>query len=298
MTQRDIDPGSNDFDIPSDMFFVESHVADAMPFAHWHDHIEINYLPHGKMDYLLNGRRVTLHPRRLGVFWAANHHQAIDVGEKQNLFCAYVPVGEFLSLPVQPAFRAAVMRGELVQSATASRSDGVRLAEIINTWDKSDPALRQLYREELLLRLRRLSLEPVATPNAQEPDADQRSSGRANLRSIRHVERMTAFINENLVRSLTVGEVAAVPGLHPTTARAAFRRVLGISISKYVRRQRISQAMRLLAESDFEIAEIAHMVGYSSLPRLYDAFHENVGKTPRRFRQEIKAHPDKRLRQR
>ena len=48
-----------DDSLPSGEFLIEDHIADAMPSAHWHDHVEINYLPQGRMDYLMNGRRVT-----------------------------------------------------------------------------------------------------------------------------------------------------------------------------------------------------------------------------------------------
>lgn len=270
--------------LPSADFLIEDHIADAMPDAHWHDHIEVNFLPRGQMDYLMNGRRVTLLPRRLALFWAAIHHQAIAVGQGQRLICAYIPIGEFLSLPLPSDFRAAVLRGELVQTATEHPGDAARLSDMVAQWAGSPAPLRQLYRDELILRLRRMALEPLAQHSEQAPIGPLH----AGVRSVRHVEKMTAFINENLGHGLTADDVAAASGLHSTSARAAFRKVLGITIGRYVRRQRLSQAMRFLAETDREIAEIAHLAGYQSVQRLYDAFAEQLGKTPRRFRLEIK----------
>ena len=272
-------------DLPSDQFLIETHFANAMPSAHWHDHIEINYLQDGQMEYLLNGRRVTLQAQRLGVFWAAIQHQAIAVEDRQRLTCIYVPIGVFLGLAVEPSFRAAVLRGELVQTRDPCPSDGARLTELTAVWGQSGPALRQIYRDEMLLRLRRMSLEPLELPQSGLSGAAPRG---AAAHSVRHVERMTAYINDHLGHQLTVSDVAAASGLHPTSARAAFGRVLGITIGTYLRRQRLSHAMRLLAETDHEIARIAHLSGYSSLPRLYDAFQEQVGRTPRDFRRDSK----------
>lgn len=287
-----------DESLPSEVFFIEQHIADAMPSPHWHDHIEVNYLLHGKMDYLLNGRRVTLQPKRLAVFWAAIHHQAIEVEPNQSLICAYIPIGDFLELEVEPKFRKALLQGMLVQSKTESSNNEIRLIEILQGWAEASSAMRQLYRDELLLRLRRMSLEPIdiaehiptQTPLSLEalPSSAITPKADAGERSVRHVERMTAYISQNLDAGLSVADVADAAGLHPTSASASFRRVLGITIGHYIRRQRLSQAMRLLAETEYEIAQIAHMAGYSSLPRLYDAFQQNVGKTPRRFRQDIK----------
>ncbi len=45
-----------DGDILSHEFCIETHMADAMPVSHWHDHIEVNYLWSGALRYLINGR--------------------------------------------------------------------------------------------------------------------------------------------------------------------------------------------------------------------------------------------------
>ncbi len=277
-----------DEDIQSDAFFAEAHMADAMPSAHWHDHIEINYLPDGHMHYLINGRRVALLPRRLGVFWAAIPHQAIEVEEFQTLYCLYVPIVEFLSLPIKADFRSALLNGQLVQTAQECADDLLIFQRLSREWTHCPPLLRQVYQEEVLLRLRRMSLEPTEIQNTGQIVGMTPHSSRANPKLVRHVERITAFINENVGSAIKVSDVVAASGLHHTNAMSAFRNVLGISIGQYIRRHRLSQAMRLLAESDREIAEIAHATGYRSLSRLYDAFHEQIGKTPSRFRREFK----------
>lgn len=276
-----IDPKLADADVPVESFWLESHVADAMPNAHWHDHIEINYLPRGRMSYLLNGRRVTLLPRRIGVFWAANHHQTIKVEPDQKLICAYIQASVFFGLQLSPDFRAAILRGDLVQGQTEDEMDGARFSEMLERFPAAAPAMRQIIKEELLLRMRRMSLEEriSGTPVTVEEAAPHH---------VQQVERMAGYINANIERPLRVPEVAASIGIHPTTARAAFQRVFGITISHFVRRQRINHAMRLLAETDLDMAGIAHSAGYSSLPRLYDAFQSFVRKTPAEYRREIR----------
>lgn len=277
-----------DEDLPSSAFFIESHIADAMPHAHWHDHIEINYLPAGKMDYLFNGQRTTLLPRRLGVFWAAMHHQVIDVQPDQELLCAYIPVVQFYSLPLDSEFKSALLKGDLVQTAIECPWAASRLETMSEGWLQSGSALRQVYREELLLRLRRMSFEPTIVKNAGTEELTPQSTRRASPRLVAHAEKMTAYINANIGQSIRVSDVADAVGLHQTSALSAFRKVLGLSIGQYIRRRRLSAAMHLLADSDREIADVAHAAGYRSLTRLYDAFHSQVGKTPRKFRQEIR----------
>lgn len=273
-------------DLGPEDFLVERHEADAMPSAHWHDHLEINWVPKGRIDYLMSGRRVSLLPRRIGVFWAAINHQTISVQEDQMMYCAYLPIGSFLALPVDPKFRAAVLAGDLVQSGMETPEDGYRLDDMAAGWANADTVVQQIWREEILLRLRRMSVEP--RQSGQLETADLLKGRRAT--GVRHVEQMTGYIQDNLAHQIDVGMIAAQTGLHPTNAQAAFRRVLGMSIAKYLRRQRLSLAMRLLAETDHGISEIAHRAGYTSLTRLYDAFKTHLGRTPRDYRAKMRGH--------
>ncbi len=273
-------------DLGPDDFLVEWHQADAMPAAHWHDHLEINWVPKGRIEYLMNGRRVSLLPRRIGVFWAAMNHQTISVEEDQKMYCAYIPIGNFLALPIDPEFRSSVLAGTLVQSGIDLPEDGYRFDDMAKGWANSDNVMQQIWREEILLRLRRLSVEP--RQSGLITDVEKIKGRRAT--GIRHVEKMTSFIQDNLAEPINVATIAAQTGLHPTSAQAAFQRVLGMSISKYLRRQRLSLAMQLLAETNHAISEVAHIAGYSSLTRLYDAFKTHHGRTPRDYRERMRGH--------
>lgn len=101
---------------------------------------------------------------------------------------------------------------------------------------------------------------------------------------------MLALIHNNLDRPLTVREVVAASGLHASNANAAFQKVFGMTIGEYMRRHKLSHAMRLLVDTDLEITEIAYECGYGSVTRLYDTFQKRLGKTPRSYRLEAR-HP-------
>lgn len=202
------------------------------------------------------------------------------------MYCAYIPIGSFLALPIDPEFRAAVLAGTLVQSGTDSPEDGYRLDDMATGWAEADTLVQQIWREEILLRLRRMSVEP--RQSGQFQIGELAKGRRAN--GVRQVEKMTSFIQDNLANPIDVVTIAAQTGLHPTNAQAAFRRVLGMTIAQYLRRQRLSLAMRMLAETDLGISEIAHRSGYSSLTRLYDAFKTHLDRTPRDYRANMRGH--------
>ena len=289
-------PMSDDDDAVLDHeFYVETHVADAMPESHWHDHIEFNYLWSGQLTYLINGRRFTLGAGEMCLFWAATPHQVVSVEDNHRLSCAYMTLPVFLDLPLAPTFRKGVLQGDVYYCPAIDEGDRYMFARWTRDWAEADTIKRTILEDEVRLRVRRLSWSPHA--RCASGSADRTASSGTAQRSITRVEQMLALIHDHFDQSLKISDVVAASGLHPSNANAAFRKVLGITIGEYMRRHRLRHAMRLLVESDLDIAEVAYECGYASTTRLYDAFQKRLGKTPRRYRLEFRhrADPEQRV---
>ena len=93
------------------------------------------------------------------------------------------------------------------------------------------------------------------------------------------------MINRRHAEPLSMGRLARMAGEHPSTAAAAFRSVLGISVNEYVIRYRLAQAMHRLADTTDPILDIAFSSGFGSTSRFYDLFKRRTGRTPSQFRQ-------------
>jgi AraC family transcriptional regulator, melibiose operon regulatory protein len=276
-------PMSDDEDVLRHEFWVETHIANAMPESHWHDHVEINYLWSGHLTYLINGRRLSLGAGELAIFWAATPHQVVAVDAGEKISCAYLPLSYFLGLPLEPDFRQAILHGEVFYSPEQDEGDRHLFARWTREWSDAPPTHRAILEEEVRLRVRRLSWSQ-ALARAGGRGAAASPPGH---RAVAQAEKMTRYIHDNLDEPLTVRDVVIASGLHPTNAGAAFQKVLGMSIGEYIRRHRLRHAMRLLADTDMEIAEVAFECGYRSITRLYDAFQKRLSKTPRRYRLEF-----------
>jgi AraC-like DNA-binding protein len=282
----DLPMSDGDEDVLNHEFCIETHLADAMPESHWHDHVEINYLWSGVLSYLINGERLTLQAGELCIFWAASPHQVIGVEDRQRLSCAYVPLSMFLELQLRPEFRQGILLGQVYFNRDQDPGDQHLFARWTREWGAAQTPQRHILEEEVGLRVRRLSWSAElarGTGPALAPGGKQ--TGR---RAVAQAEAMTRFVHGRLDQGVTVREVVLESGLHPTNAHAAFQRVLGMSIGEYIRRQRLRHAMRMLVDTDIEIAQIAYDCGYTSVGRLYDAFQKRLGKTPRHFRMEFR----------
>lgn len=260
-------------------FLIEQHVADTMRSAHWHDHIEINLLLEGSMTYLFNGRQEHVVAGRLVLFWAAIPHQTIFVTANSPLVCIYLPLVDFLALPIEATARQAILQGAFVHEPNPSLAASALGAQWEGEWNHGDQVRRQLVNDEVGLRVRRLILDH------SDGGFDRReATALAGGPGIRYTQILTELISTRYCEPLTLTSIAKLARVHPTTANRAFRDVLGISVMEYLTRFRLARAMQKLAETDDPILNVAHDCGFGSTARFYDIFRKRTDTTPRQFR--------------
>jgi AraC-like DNA-binding protein len=278
--------------LQADAFVAETHIVEAMPEAHWHDHVELNVVIRGGMTYLINGQQVGLHEGGIYCFWAAVPHQVISAVDDTRLVCIYLPFADFLSLVVSSNFRDEMLAGHVMTTAEVDVTDPVTVTRWAEEWDAAEEQAANILRDEVRLRVRRLALnscraDRVKRGNESEPKRE--FAHIADKRTIARVQAMTTFINNEFIGPIDVSEVARVSGLHPSNATATFRKVLGQSIAQYLRQRRLNHALKLLADTDMAITEVAFESGHGSLTRFYDAFQRQVGCTPKDYRRRFRS---------
>jgi AraC family transcriptional regulator len=62
-----------------------------------------------------------------------------------------------------------------------------------------------------------------------------------------------------------------------------FKHTLGLSPHRYVLRERIDEAQRLLAAGRMSISEVAFSLGFSDQSHFSQAFRKATGTTPKRY---------------
>jgi AraC family transcriptional regulator len=89
----------------------------------------------------------------------------------------------------------------------------------------------------------------------------------------------------------SVGELAAVVGVHPVTLARGFRKAYGCTVGSYLRWLRLVRAARRLAESDAPLAEIAIAAGFADQSHFSNAFRRETGLSPSAFRRAVRETP-------
>lgn len=291
MRQLDPKQTGNRFLQPHE-FLAETHLVEPMPEAHWHDHVELNIIVSGGMTYLINGRQVSLREGCIYCFWAAVPHQVISAVEATELVCVYMPFADFLALVVTSEFKNDLLSGHILTSPRPDVADPLIVQRWAKEWESADETGQEILRDEVRLRVRRLALQQHRADQGDgenEKDHKRHNTHVADKRVIARVQKMTAFINGEFSKPINVTDVAKVSGLHPTNATTTFQKVLGQSIAQYLRKRRLNHALKLLADSDMAIIEVAFESGHGSLSRFYDAFQRQVGCTPKDYRRRFRS---------
>lgn len=98
------------------------------------------------------------------------------------------------------------------------------------------------------------------------------------------VHHAIEYIDEHYREELTLGDIADHVGLAPAYLSSLFTKVIGISITDYIQKKRLDDAMKLLLQSSLYVREIAEKVGYPNEKYFCRVFKAKLGVTAREFR--------------
>jgi AraC-like DNA-binding protein len=103
--------------------------------------------------------------------------------------------------------------------------------------------------------------------------------------SDKEYKRLEQFIGAHFQEpELTVEQVGRETGITPTRIPLLLQQKHGLAFKSYLNEVRITEAKRLLKETDRTITEIAFAVGYNSIPHFNRVFRQEAGASPKEYR--------------
>ena len=101
----------------------------------------------------------------------------------------------------------------------------------------------------------------------------------------RQVSEAIDYIYDHISERITVEDLAQAIYISPAYLSRIFKQEVGISVSDFIRERKIYAARNLLSYTDYEYAEIASMLSYSSQSHFIQQFRKAVGMTPKAYRE-------------
>ena len=247
-----------------------------------HNELELNLLDSGSLTYLLGGRRVTLRPRRLSAFWAATPHQILDSQDLTFYYVVTVPLAWVLGWGLPESLVERLLGGAVVEEPEARPRT--------STWRASRSGTRTSRLAGTAARRRSCSSSRracCAWPRRRRRPARRARGARwprpAGARppassGWRPSSRATTWIGSGSRRW------RGRSGCTRDYASALFRKVFGVTPTRFILQHRVSHAQRMLVTSDAKILEVAMDSGFGSLSRFNAAFRQLCGCPPRQYR--------------
>ena len=107
---------------------------------------------------------------------------------------------------------------------------------------------------------------------------------RKNIASSKQVAQAIDYIYVHIMDRITIQELASAISISPAHLSRIFKQETGISVSEYIRQRKIDMAKNLLRFSDYDFADIAAMLSYSSQSHFIQHFRTQMGMTPKAYR--------------
>lgn len=101
---------------------------------------------------------------------------------------------------------------------------------------------------------------------------------------ISYLKKACGYIEENLHSSLKVSEIAAYAEVNKSYLQLLFSKFLGYTITDYINRKRIEEAVFLLINSSMNVTDIAFFTGYNSRQHFAHVFEKYHGMGPMKYR--------------
>src|SRR5262245_51420880 len=98
------------------------------------------------------------------------------------------------------------------------------------------------------------------------------------------VRRVIKAMLENLDDDLTIDDMARIAMFSKFHFSRMFQRVTGVSPGRFLSALRLQRAKQLLLSTSFNIADISHRVGYTSVGTFSSRFTRSVGISPIAYR--------------
>lgn len=98
------------------------------------------------------------------------------------------------------------------------------------------------------------------------------------------VTKALFYIQEHIYEPCTVSEVAEYLNLNPRYFTALFKKETGTFPSVYIKQEKMAEACHLLLHRNYQINEIAEMLGFCNVSHFSASFKQIYGKTPQQYR--------------
>lgn len=249
-----------------------------MDNPHLHNDFEIYYLVEGEREYYISGKRHLIGANQL-VFIDRNVlHQTRKVPGTPHKRYVVNFHNDFLGEDETYLLHDLFNKGYTIILPPPEKATQIKefMWQMMEEYSNSCKS-HQLYIKTLLIQLLITSRRMIENTSEIQRKNDAEH----------HVSELLKNIHKNFHLNLSLQKLSDTFHLNEHYISRIFKRTTGYGFSEYVNVLRISEAERLLKETDLPIYQIAVRVGYSTQVHFNRVFRRRTGRTPSQYRQQL-----------
>jgi AraC family transcriptional regulator, transcriptional activator FtrA len=184
-----------------------------------------------------------------------------------------------------PALKAAYPQIELVDDVLYVEDSGI----ITSAGSSAGiDACLHLIRSDYGAKVANIVARRLVMPPHRDGGQAQYIDAPIQARPGKSIATVLDWVRERLAGPVGIGEMARHAGLSERTFLRRFREGTGITPLKWLRRERISLAMKLLEEPKMSLDNVSSNCGFESPESFRKAFHEIAGVSPSSYRRRFR----------
>mgnify|MGYP001461734005 CR=1 FL=1 len=262
------------------------------PFQYWlgnpwhmHSHFEMQYMFHGKAEWITKARHIELKPGQIMIIPnKLLHHREGILDKAQMMGLHFHLPGDYSKHPKFGELRELIYeKDQILDLPVELRRKIESLPEIL----LSEESFREQHAAVLLAQVM-LDIFKLHFPSILAL-GDHIRDKRKSTNDFQNQVYQTAlkYVNDNLNKSISAEDVARTCGVSPRHLNRIFVQYGGITLGQHIIRRRIDKSFHMLIKTDATIEEIAEKLGFSDSAHFIRTFQKSSGVTPGDYRKRI-----------
>lgn len=242
---------------------------------HWHNNLELIYIPDGSYEIYDEDGNYTAHAGGLCIFPPAKDHTIRAITEKSEYWSIHFSP-DLICMPESHFFQQ-----EFVEPL---RAGSLQMPRYLHPEQVTDNMRQALY-DLVACKEKWKRFQCIMILCTQLMPLCSRSEGHLAIpQGHPSVEACMRYIDTNYASKLTLQELADHVHLHPNYLCTLFKQDCGQTIFEFLTKQRIYASRQLLLNPRLSVAQVAERVGFTSADFFCRKFKELIGATPNAYR--------------
>lgn len=274
--------------LPDEMINIRKHTRFTKFPKHSHNFLEFNYVYSGKLNQIIDERRITLKKGEI-IFLNKSIVHEIEEAREEDIIINFLIRPEFFKYIFSLADRENIILDFLINTIYSNTEDGeylyFKVSDEASVQDIMEKIIIELYEPNIMsktsikLLVGLLIVELMKNSNNIEIYSVDNYEKMLNLQVLKYIDE--EYVSGNLYE---IAERIKQPHYKISKLIKAYT---GFTFKQLVQEKRMNKAVELLIKTDLPVVDIMRMVGYENITYFYKIFKEKYKMTPFDYKNKI-----------